>query len=85
MLGSLLNVLKGKVKVALLCSTLCDQWTIESLEFSRKNTGVGSLSLLQGIFPTQGSKPRSPVLLVDSLPAEPRGKCLNQLIFPTVI
>ena len=28
MLGSLLNVLKGKVKVALLCLTLCDQWTI---------------------------------------------------------
>ena len=25
--------------------------------FSGKNTGVGSLSLLQGIFPTQGSNP----------------------------
>ena len=30
-------------------------WTIQSMEFSRQNTGVGSLSLLQGIFPTQGS------------------------------
>ena len=35
-----------------------------------KNTGVGSLSLLQGIFPTPGIKPRSPALQVDSLPAE---------------
>ena len=26
-----------------------------SMEFSRQNTGVGSLSLLQGIFPTQES------------------------------
>ena len=29
------------------------QWTMQSMEFSRP---VGSLSLLQGIFPTQGSK-----------------------------
>ena len=57
-----------------------------------QNTGVGSLSLLQGILPTQGWKPRSPALLVDSLPAEPQGKpkntgvgslCLLQGIFPT--
>ena len=39
-----------------------------------QNTGVGSLSLLQGIFPTQASKLRSPVLQVDSLPAELSGK-----------
>ena len=32
-------------------------WTIQSMEFSRQNTGVGSLSLLQGIFPAQGSNP----------------------------
>ena len=32
-------------------------WTIQSMEFS---TGVGSLSLLQGIFPTQGSNPGLP-------------------------
>ena len=41
-----------------------------------QNTGVGSLSLLQGIFPT-GIKPRSPTLQVDSLPAEPQGKPEN--------
>ena len=31
-----------------------------SMEFSRQNTGVGSHSLLQGIFPTQGSNPGLP-------------------------
>ena len=35
------------------------------------NTGVGSHSLLQRIFPTQGLKSRSPALQADSLPAEP--------------
>ena len=37
-----------------------------------QNTGVGSLSLLQGI-----SQPRSPALQVDSLPAQPQGKPKN--------
>ena len=35
-----------------------------------QNTGVGSRSLLQGIFPNPGIKPRSPRLQADSLPAE---------------
>ena len=57
-----------------------------------QNTGVGSLSLLQGIFPTQGIEPRSPAFQADSLPAEPQGKPKNtgvgslsllQRIFPT--
>ena len=54
-----------------------------------QNTGVGSLSLLQGIFPIQGSnlgrsnpadlpdpgiKPGSPALQADSLPTELSGK-----------
>ena len=43
-----------------------------------QNIGVDSLSLLQGIFPTQGRpEPRSPALQVDSLPAEPQGKPKN--------
>ena len=33
-----------------------------------QNTGVGSLSLLEGI------EPKSPTLQADSLPAEPHGK-----------
>ena len=38
-----------------------------------KNTGVGCHALLQEIFPTQGSKPRSPSLQADSFTAEPPG------------
>ena len=45
-----------KVKLAQSCPTLCDPvdcpWNSPG-----QNTGVGSLSLLQGIFPTQGSNP----------------------------
>ena len=41
-----------------------------------QNTGVGSLSLLQGIFPIQGSNP----CLLDSLPAEPQGKPKNTAV-----
>ena len=56
-----------------------------------QNTGVASLSLLQGTFPTQGLNPGL-TLQVDSLPAEPQGKPKNtgvgslsllQRIFPT--
>ena len=45
-----------------------------------KNTGVGSLSLLQQIFPTQESN-QSPALPADSLPAEPAGKhtCITDM------
>ena len=39
-----------------------------------QNTGVGCHSLLQGIFPIQGSNPMSPPLQADSLPTEPSGK-----------
>ena len=40
----------SEVKVTQLCLTLCDPWNSPG-----QNTGVGSLSLLQGVFPTQGS------------------------------
>ena len=42
-----------------------------------QKTGVGSLFLLQGIFPTQGPNPGPPTLWTDSLPAEPQGKAKN--------
>ena len=32
-------------------------WSIQSMAFSRPETGVGSCSILQGIFPTQGLNP----------------------------
>ena len=35
-------------------------WTIQSMEFSRQNTEVGSHFLLQGIFPTQEWNPGLP-------------------------
>ena len=45
------EALKVKVKVSQSCPTLCP-WSSPS-----QNTGVGSLSFLQEIFPTQGSNP----------------------------
>ena len=47
---------------------LCD-----SMKLSRPNTGVGSLSLLQGIFPTS-DQTQSPTFQADSLPTELSGK-----------
>ena len=54
------NAQLTKAKVIHSCLTPCAPWTIAcqvplSMEFSRQNTGVGSRSLLQGIFPTQRS------------------------------
>ena len=70
-----------KVKVTQLCLTLCDTMDYSPWNSPGQNTGVGSLSLLQGIFPTQGSnpgiEPRSPTLQADSLPAEPQVPCLE--------
>ena len=42
-----------------------------------QNTGMGSLSLLQEIFPTQGLNPGLTTLQVDSLPAVPQEKPKN--------
>ena len=36
-----------------IVSLFVTPWTIQPMEFSGQNAGVGSLSLLQGIFPTQ--------------------------------
>ena len=42
-----------KVKVAQWCPTLCDPVNCSPWKSPGQNTGVGSLSLLQGIFPAQ--------------------------------
>ena len=42
-----------------------------------QNTGVDSLSLLQGTFPIPGTG--SPVSQADSLPAEPQGMTIESL------
>ena len=52
--------MKVKVKVTQLCLTLQPHGLYSSWNSPGQNTGVGSLSLLQGIFPTQGSKPGLP-------------------------
>ena len=45
-----------------------------------QNTGFGSLSLLQGIIPNPGIKPRSPALRADILPAEPQNPGLSRTL-----
>ena len=61
------------MKVAQSCPTLCDSLVYTS----GQNTGVRSLSLLQGNLPNPGIEPRSLTLQADSLPAEPQGKPKN--------
>ena len=48
---------KVKVKVTQSCLTLCDPMDCRWWNSPGQNTGMGSLFLLQGIFPTQGSNP----------------------------
>ena len=50
---------KVQVKVTQSCPTLCDpmNYIYSYWNSPGQNTGVGSLSLLQEIFPTQGSNP----------------------------
>ena len=61
----------NKVKVTQSCPTLCDPMDCSPWDSPGQNTSMGSLSLLQGIFPTLGW---SPSLQADSLPAEPQEK-----------
>ena len=63
-----------KVKVTQLCLTLCDSMDYSPWNSPGQNTGRGSGTLLQGIFPIPGIEPRSPALQADSLPAEPQGR-----------
>ena len=67
-----------KVKVTQSCLTLCDpmDYTVPGI-LQARILGVGSLSLLQGIFPIQRSNPDLPALQADSLPAESQGKPKN--------
>ena len=48
------------------------------MDFPGKNTGTGCHFLLQEIFPTQGSNPKSSTLQAASLPSELPGKLTNQ-------
>ena len=83
---------KVKAKVAQSCPTLRPHGLYSLWNSPGQNTGVGSLSLLQGIFLTQGSNPGILHCRWILLPAEPQGKPKNigvdslsllQQIFPT--
>ena len=69
-----------KVKVAQSCLTLCDPMDQSPQNSPGQNTGVGSRSLLQGIFRNPGTEPRSPALQADSLPDEPPGPSSRLII-----
>ena len=79
--------------MAQLCPTLSDPMDyIRSIEFTRPETGVGSCSPLQGIFPVQGSNPGLPHCRWILYQLRPLGKPKNtvvdslpllQQIFPT--
>ena len=67
------------------CPAFCDPHGVQSTRLCCpwnspvKNTGVGCHSLLQGIFPTPGTEPRSPVLQADSFTNWATGKPLALL------
>ena len=73
-------VKQGKVLVPQLHPTLCDPMDCKLARFlcpwdsPGRNTGVGSPSLFQGIFPTQGSNLGLLHCKVDCLLSEPPGK-----------
>ena len=51
---------KVKMPVTQWCPTLCNRMDCSPWDSSGQNTGMGGCSLLQGIFPTQGSNPGLP-------------------------
>ena len=63
-------------KVAQLCLTLYDPKE-RSMEFSRPECWGGKTYPSPGDLSNAGTKPRSPALQVESLPAEPPGKSKN--------
>ena len=68
------------MKVAQSCLTLCNPWTIQSVEFSRPEYWSGQPFPSPGDLLNSRIKPMSPTLQTDYLPAEPWEKptCLNE-------
>ena len=54
------EIIWSETKVAQSCPTLYDPLLYSPWNSLGQTTGVGSLSLLQGVFPTQGSNPGLP-------------------------
>ena len=69
------------VKITQLCPTLCSpmNYTVHGILQARIQEWVDSPS--PGGLPNPGIEPRSPVLQVDSLPAEPSGKPIHAYIY----
>ena len=67
-----------------VCNSLWPHGLYSQWDSPGQNTGVGSRSLLQGIFSTQGLNPESPALQVDSLPASHKGssRILEWVVYP---
>ena len=65
------------MKVKSCVQLFATPWTIQSMEFSRPKYWSGEPFPSPGDLPDSGIKSRSPVLQVDSLPAEPLGKPQN--------
>ena len=63
-----------EVKVAQLYPTLCDPWSIQSMEFSRPEYWSGQPFPFPGDLLNPGIETSSPALQADSLLAEPPGK-----------
>ena len=70
---------EDKVKVKVASNSLQPHGLYSPWNSPGQNTGVGSRSLLQGIFPTQGLN-LGLALRADSLPAEPQGKLVDMLM-----
>ena len=80
------TVLTMKVKVTQSCLTLCDpmDYTVNGIYSPGQNTGVSSLSLLQGIFPTQGPNPGIPhcIWILYQLNHKGSPRTLEQVAYP---
>ena len=71
------SVLSESESCSVVSNSLQPHWLHSPWNSPGQNIGVGSFSLLQGIFPTQGSNPDLPCCRQISLPAEPPGKPKN--------
>ena len=71
------NFLRSKKRKWKSHLTLCNPMDYTVHGILQLETGVGSFSLLQGIFPTQVSNPGLPHCRKIFLPAEPQGKPKN--------
>ena len=69
------NLISAEVKSLSSVRRLCDSMDCSPRDSPGQNTRVGSLSLLQGIFPTQDSNPGLPrCRQANTLTSEPPGK-----------